>query len=661
MSADGTHVTAAFPRLFQPFEIKGKRFKNRLFLAPHGTGYAVGGRLGAAALGYYGARLEGGVALVYTEATQVVPITGQGYAQLTGASEEFVEDVARLAELCAGHDARCFVQLYHEGRARAHSVDGSVEAVIAPSAVRDERFHVVPREMSLADIRDLTDRFAAAAGRAARGGADGVELLVGMGYLHGQFLSPRINRRTDAYGGTAENRIRFLMETLAAMREAAGPDVLIGYRIVPEDGDPDGLRLKDSLPVCKATTELGLSDFISVTVGSTHTLAGTASIVPSMFTDAGAARQLGRAVREATGAPVFVTGRINQPQIAEEALEAGDGDMIGMVRALLTDPQLPEKARTGRAEDIRACIGCNQACIGHRNRGHGVSCIQYPESGRELAYGRRAPVDRPRRIVVVGGGPAGMKAAAVAAERGHEIVLMEKSGQLGGQALLAQALPGRAEFGGIVTNLAHEIDRHGVDIRLRAEADPEAIAALSPDAVILATGARPHRPEGEFEDAHLVQAWDVIAGRARPGPRVLVADWRCDWIGPGVAEMLARDGHAVTLAVNGEGLGQSLQQYLRFQLAGRLHELGVRVIPYMRLFGADEDSVYLQHVVTGAPAIVEEIDTLVLAWGSEAELGLHAALGRSAPDLPVHLVGDCLSPRTAEEAVLDALKCAADI
>ena len=650
-----------FPELFTPFALRGKHFKNRIFFAPHGTGYAEAGGLSARALAYYEARLKGGAALIVSEATQVVPKEGQHYAQLNGSSEQFVEEVSKMAALCAAYDARYFVQFYHEGRARAHSSDGSMEQVAAPSAIRDERFHIVPRALECAEIATLVDQFAAAAGRAARGGADGVELLVGMGYLHGQFLSPHINRRTDQYGGSPENRLRFLRETLAAMRKAVGDDVIVGFRIVPEDDDPDGLTLNESIPACKSIAEQGLADYVSVTVGSTHTLAGTQSIVPTMFAKSGVAQSYSHAVRIATNLPVFVCGRINQPQLAEETLKAGDADMIGAVRALLTDPDFPNKARQGRANDIRACIGCNQACIGHRNAGHGVSCIQFPETGRELDYAARKPPTTRKRIVVVGGGPGGLKAAAIAAERGHDVVLLEQKRQLGGQALLAQALPGRSEFGGIVTNLTAECERHGVDIRLGSDATAENLTTLHPDAIILATGATPHLPEGEFDDANCLNAWDVIRGVARPHGRVLVADWRCDWVGPGVAEILATHGHYVTLAVNGELPGQHLQPYVRYQIAGRLHGLGVQVRPYMRLFGADTNTVYLQHVVTGAPEIVEDIDTVVLASGNDADTRLYQALKAAGPHFQIHSIGDCANPRTAEEAVLEGLKVAATI
>lgn len=657
MAAATTATLSPYAPLTAPFEIRGTRFKNRMFMAPHGTGYARGGGWAEQALAYYRARLEGGVSLVVTEATQVVPVTGQGYAQLNGASDAFPAEVRKLADLCADHDARCIVQLYNEGRARAHSTDGSVEPALAPSVVRDERFHIVPVEMTTDQVARFVDLFAAAAGRAVAGGADGVELLIGMGYLHGQFLSPRINLRSDCYGGSPEGRHRFAFETLRAMRREMGDAPLLGFRVVPEDDDPDGMRMDETLAFCRAAAERGLVDYISVTVGGTHTLAGTSKIVPPMYFDAGDATAQAHAVRQATGLPVLVAGRINQPAQALRAITSEAADMVGFVRALLTDPAFPDKVIGGDLDGIRACIGCNQACIGHRNKGHGVSCIQFPESGRELQYGNPGRAERPRHVVVVGGGPAGMKAAAVSAARGHRVQLFEAGRQLGGQALLAQALPGRAEFGGIVTNLMAEVERSGVSVTLNHQVTAAGLAAMAPDEVILATGARPHMPVGEFDGAQVIQAWDVISGAAQAGGSVVIADWRCDWVGPGLAEMLAANGHKVVLCVNGEKAGELLQPYVRYALAGRLHAAGVSVVPYMRIFGADEDTAYFQHVVTGDPHVIEGVDTLVMAWGNDPVTDLVGA------DLacPVHRIGDCLSPRTAEEAVLEGLKVAAAI
>ena len=256
-------MSSLFPHLFSPFEIRGKRFKNRLFFAPHGTGYAEGGGIGERGLGYYRARVENNIALLTSEATQVVPLPGQNYAQLSAGSDNCIPHFSRLARLCGEHDCRYFGQLYHEGRARAHLSEGARDVAVAPSALPDERFHIVPRSLSIADIESLVEQFGAAAGRLARANADGAEVLVGMGYLHAQFISEGTNVRTDRYGGSRENRSRFLRETLIAMREHAGDDFVIGFRIVPDEPDPDGQSPDDTIAVCQLMAREGLCDYIS--------------------------------------------------------------------------------------------------------------------------------------------------------------------------------------------------------------------------------------------------------------------------------------------------------------------------------------------------------------------------------------------------------------
>jgi NADPH-dependent 2,4-dienoyl-CoA reductase/sulfur reductase-like enzyme len=253
-----------------------------------------------------------------------------------------------------------------------------------------------------------------------------------------------------------------------------------------------------------------------------------------------------------------------------------------------------------------------------------------------------------------------MKAAAVAAERGHDVTLYEAAPQLGGQALLAQLLPGRAEFGGIVVNLAHEMALAGVRVVKGTRVDAARVRREAPDAVVIATGARPRHPALEGSDGqHVVDAWQVLKGEANVGSSVVVADWRCDWIGVGIAEKLARDGCHVRLCVNGIVAGQRLPLYVRDSWIGILHKLGVEIVPYVRLFGADADSVYFQHMTSGEPVVFDKIDTLVTSLGHESVAELADSL--TDYDGEVHLIGDCLAPRTAEEAVLEGLKVATQL
>jgi NADPH-dependent 2,4-dienoyl-CoA reductase/sulfur reductase-like enzyme len=330
---------------------------------------------------------------------------------------------------------------------------------------------------------------------------------------------------------------------------------------------------------------------------------------------------------------------------------------VVMTRALICDPVLPRKAELGLVDEIRACIGCNQACIGHFHAGYPISCIQHPETGRELTYGERQSAPVPRDVMVIGAGVGGMKAAVVAAERGHRVTLYEAARRPGGQVLLAEQLPGRAEFGGAVTNLLSEVERFGVKVITGHTVDAAFVREQQPDAVVVATGATPRVPELELmDDPVVLTAWDVINGADVPSGRVVVADWRCDWIGLGVAQQLAKRGHKVTLAVTGYMAGQRIQQYVRDEMTKQALQAGVEIVPLVRIYGADADSVYLQHALTGEPVIVDDVAALVLSQGHDAVTGLlHELAGYPGE---VHAIGDCLSPRTVEEAVLEGLKVA---
>jgi hypothetical protein len=474
--------------------------------------------------------------------------------------------------------------------------------------------------------------------------------------LPSQFLNPNTNHRSDEYGGSAENRLRFLREVLGGIRAHVGQGFALGIRGTTDEKESEGLTPELVLDMLRALESDAVLDFYDVEAGTASGPAGQSHIVPPMILDTSYVPFTGAAVKSVVSKPVLLGGgRINQPLFAEQILNNGEADMCGMTRAMICDPKMPEKAEAGRVDDIKACIGCNQACVGHVDLGYALSCIQYPESGRERTYGERRPIDRVKRVLVAGGGPGGMKAAAVAAERGHDVTLCERAARLGGQALLAQLLPQRAEFGGIITNLTRELELAGAAIECNTQVTRTLIEERRPDIVVVATGAIPYRPEiPGAEEAHVVDAWQVLSGKANVGARVVIADWRRDWLGLGLAEKLARDGCHVRLAVNGMGAGEALQQYVRHKWVGDLQELGVEVIPYVRLYGMDSDTVYLQHISNGDTVVCDDVETLLLALGHRQNTELEEALTDYAGD--VSFVGDCLAPRTAEEAVLDGLK-----
>ncbi|HET9071934.1 MAG TPA: FAD-dependent oxidoreductase, partial [Acidimicrobiales bacterium] len=461
--------------------------------------------------------------------------------------------------------------------------------------------------------------------------------------------------------GGDENRLRFLREVIGSVRSAVGWEIAVGLRISADEMGHDGLRPDEVAAACMALDAQGGLDYLNVTAGSSATLQGSVHIVPPMAVAHSYTTPLSASVRKLVSIPVLVGGRINQPQEAERALAEGFADACGMTRALICDPELPRKAREGRLDEIRACVACNQACIGHFHLGYPISCIQHPETGRERRYGRRVPAAGPKRVLVVGAGPAGMKAAAVAAERGHRVHLAEAAGRPGGQVLLAQQLPGRDEFGGAADNLYREVTRAEVKVSFHCRVDAAFVAAEGADAVVVATGARPYRPPLEvLGEPWVADAWEVLAHPdASPRGRLVVVDWRGDWVGVGVARLLAAAGRKVTLAVRGYHAADRLQQYVRDAQLAALHQAGVAVEPLVRPYGADDDTVYLQHVLTDEPVLVEGVAGVVLACGHEPETALLDEL--HAAGVPAAGIGDCLAPRSVEEAVLEGLVTASEL
>ena len=607
---------------------------------------------------YHAAKAKGGAALTIIEAARVHPSGNSGRPAIRAYDPACIDGYGALAKACQPNGCRVFAQLSHPGREMTLAADGTHAVAYAPSAVPNERFHVMPRALTPGLIDEIIAGFETSAAHMAAAGLDGVELVGSHGYLLGQFLNPRVNLRTDAYGGSFDNRLRFVREAIAAARRGAGKELVVGIRLSVEEKDHDGLEASDMIEVARALGADPALDYLNVTAGTSAGLAGSTHIVPSMRTDVGYTAPLAAAIRAVVDKPVFVAGRINQPQTAEQVLRDGSADMCGMTRALIADPEMPKKAAIGEVDDIRACVACNQACIGHMLNAQPISCIQHPETGRELEYGDLPAAPRPRKIMVVGGGPAGLKAAAVAARRGHQVTLYEADSTLGGQVSLAQSLPGRAEFGGVTTNLAREADRAGVVVRLNTRMTAEEIRDAAPDAVLLATGGSAYLPAIERADeGHVVTAQQVLKGQANVGARAVIADWRCDWVGLGMAERLALDGCHVRLAVNGMVAGQTIPQYARDAWLGDLHRLGVEILTHMRLYGLDGEDAFFQHTLSGEAVVLEGVDTLVTALGTQSETALEEELSDWPGEL--HVIGDALSPRTVEEAVLEGLKVAA--
>ena len=653
----GNELTQAQQKkLFEPLIIRKKVLKNRIFSTGHMAVMLKEGCPTESMIAYHEAKAKGGAALTIIEAARVHPSGDSGRPAIRAYDPSCISGYKKLTAACHRYDCLVFGQLTHPGREMADLEDGTSPVAYAPSAIPNERFHVMPRELSEHMIQEIVVGFKISAQNLKKARLDGIEIVASHGYLLGQFLNKNINKRQDRYGGNFENRHRILDEIIDAVKLGSSDDMLIGVRLSGDEKEFRGIELQETIKIVEVLTQNKKIDYINVTAGTSAGLAGSTHIVPSMRFEAGYTTPLAKAIKGVTNKPVFVAGRINTPQIAEEALLNKAADMCGMTRALISDPQMPQKAESGRLDEITACVGCNQACIGHMLNGKPISCIQSPETGRELTFNKLKPPLKKKQILIIGGGPAGMKAATVAASRGHEVKLIEASSKLGGQINLAEKLPGRSEFGGITTNLANKLNRQNVEIKLNTKVSADFVMQEAPEVVILATGGRSFEPiiEGR-ENAHVVTAWQILEGKANVGSRVAIADWRCDWVGLGLAELLARQGCHVRLACNGMVPGQTVNQYVRDNWLGILHKLNVETLTHLRLHGIDSEDAYFQHTLSGEPVILNNVDTLVTAFGAGSSNTLEKDLKNNFHS-KLHVIGDALSPRTVEEAILDGLK-----
>ena len=648
-----------FPNLFSVASLGKAKLKNRVIFGPHGTTLGHDGKVTDELIAYHEARARGGAALTILESATVHHTYAYPKQFIYLGSDECIPGISKLVKTCHQHDCKVFGQLFHAGRAVRISTDGAQSVAWSSSAIPDERYRIVPRVMSTTLVYEVIEAYAQAALRLQKAGCDGVEVLAGMGYLVSQFMNPTTNQREDEFGGSFENRLRFLSTILTSIRAKVGDDFVIGIRVSGDELDGLGLDADAMLKICKAIDDKQLVDYFNVIASSSATPFGWIRVFPPMEVEPLYAAPFAKQIKQSVSKPVILGGRINQPQEAEKMISEGIADFCAMVRPFIADPKFALKAERGHSDDIRACVACNQACVGHRLAHFPISCIQHPESGRETIYGELAPAQTIKKVLVVGGGPAGMKAAIVAANRGHKVEIFEKNVQLGGQVLLAQQLPGRAEFGGVATNLVHELQNTTATIHLNQEVTAQSINAFAADVVIVASGSVPRKAELELDNkTDIIYAHDVLENKEKTANSVVIADWRCDWIGLGVAEKLALEGCRVRLAVNGFVAGEQIQSIVRDAWIAKLNRLGVEIIPFARLFGSVDHSVFFQHTTSHEPIVFEDVGTLVIAHGYNSNSELVDSIDS---DAKIIRIGDCLQPRSVEEAVLDGLKAATEI
>src|SRR6267378_425656 len=506
--------------LFSPIQVGRLTLKNRIYSSGHAEAMAEGGRPGERLRRYHEAKARGGCALtIFGGSSSVHPSSpAAAWKQIANHEDSIIPAYRAIADAAHGHGCLVFTQLTHLGR-RAQADGEEANVLLAPSQIPERVHRDVPHELEVEQIAELVRAFGEAARRCREGGLDGIELSMAHNHLIDQFWSPLFNQRLDDYGGSLDNRMRFGLEVLRETRRRVGRDFVVGARISGDEFTRRGLTAHDMATIARRLAASGMVDFLSIIGGGAHTYSLQAAAVPNMSFSTAVYVPLAAAIKEAApGMPILHASRIVEPVEADKTAAAGHVDVVGMTRALIADPDLPRKAREGRLDDIRTCVGANEGCIDRIYQGKPVTCIQNPATGRELELADVHAATKPKRVVVVGGGVAGLEAARMAAARGHHVVLFEEAAELGGQVLLAARAPARAEYAGIVRFLVAQIEKLSVKIRLAVEATPPAVLAERPDVVIVATGSHPYIPLVPGCDGkHVVTDRDVLAGEATVG------------------------------------------------------------------------------------------------------------------------------------------------
>ena len=643
-----------FKYLFSPLRLGGVTIPNRISFSAHMTNFGQGNRISPQHVSYYRERARGGAGLIITEELSVHP-SDHPYPKLVFAFEsEVVEGYRELTAAVHEYPTKIFAQLNHNGSQGDGSLTG--RPVWGPSPERDPLFREMAKEMEPEEIEECVRYFARSARYVVDGGFDGIEIQVGHSSLVRQFLSPASNQRSDQYGGSLNNRLRFCLEVLQAVRNEVGPEFSLGVRLNADEMHPaGGLTINDTPKIAAELEASGLIDFLDLSIGTFHNLY---LVEGSMHTPLAYTVPLASAIRSRVSLPVFATNRINDPHLADNILADGHADMIGMVRALICDPQLPNKAKRGHLDDIRYCIADNQGCIGRMGLGHSLGCIQNPCVGKEREWGEGSlePAAQSKKIVVVGAGPAGLEASRVLALRGHQVLLLEKNQQVGGQNIIASLATGRQEIEGATRWLAGQCRKlPNIELRLGHTATAESVLQERPDAVVIATGAspKPFPLPGEYDAPQVVNTWQVLTGEVKfHDADLLVVDMDGHHQATSVAEFLAESGNRVKMVSASLFIGDKLGPLQDFQLArSRLAQKGVELISDVAVFQIAENKAQAVHCYTGEMMEFADQAAIVLVASHQAQDQLYRELESKVADL--YRIGDCLAPRKLDMAIFE--------
>ena len=553
--------------LLQPFKLKHLTLRNRLMVSSHEPAYPEDGMPKGRYRAYHVERARAGIALTMTAGSAAVSKDSPPvFNNILAYRDEVVGWMRQLVDECHDHGAAVMIQLTHLGR-RTRWDKGDWLPVVAPTMEREPAHRAFPKLIETWDVDRIKADFADAAERMKAAGVDGID-FESFGHLLSQFWSPMSNQLDNDYGGSLENRLRFSMEVLGAVRDRVGPDFILGIRYVADEDTPAGYGQAEGIEISRRLKDSGLIDFLNVTKGHIETDAGLTDNIPIMGMASAPFQDLAGEVRAATRFPVFHATRIQDGATARHAIAAGKVDMIGMTRAHMADPHIMRKILEGREHDIRPCVGANY-CLDRIYQGGMALCLHNAATGREETMPHavpRAPVRK--KVVVVGAGPAGLEAARVAAERGHEVVVFEAASKPGGQILLTARTPRRREMIGIIDWRVEQCAALGVSFRYDTWAEAADVMAETPDEVIIATGGLPHTEVLRTGNDLVHSAWDILSGDVKPGQNVLIYDDAGDHAGLQAAEIIAATGARVEIMTRDRAFAPEV--------------MAMNLVPYMR-------------------------------------------------------------------------------
>ena len=643
---------ATFKHLFSPFKIGSLDIRNRVFMSPHGM---VGMGIGTdAQVGYFEARAKGGCGFMVIASCQVVPAPQVPPGWFIEAyNRDHIPAIRRIVDAAHRHDSKIVVQGVWM---QADPATGQASGFAPHTVLSDSQ----PRSMTVAEIEALVEAHIVAACHAEEAGADGFEFPIGGGAGLQSFTSPLYNHRTDEYGGCLENRMRMVMQIIDAIRARCRADFVLGLAVNADDSTLGGQGMSEGLAICKLLSDSGKVDWLRITARGQKPQM-THFHYPSSYMSEGTHVYAAAEVKKVVNIPVVSGGRILSAAYGDQLIDDGKVDMIFVARSVIADPEWPNKSRDGQGSEIRACIGDLEGCFLRSCIGHPVGCTVNPEINSE--HLPLTPAAKPKRVVIAGGGPAAMQAALVAAQRGHKVTLLEKSGVLGGHVTLQAKLPGLEDRSDIIRWLQLQLGKHSVEIRLDTEATPALIAQLGAEAVIIATGARYARsgvsknqlfPIPGADLAHVLTPEDLLLDHARTGQRVVVNDNTSYEVGPGIAELLADMGKEVIFVTADSGLAMSVTEIGINKVISKRLLPKVSFMPQTLITAIDPANVTLANIYTGEVTVLENVDNTILVTSKPPEEQLYHALTDAGIEL--HLIGDAREARWSIFATDEAIK-----